>query len=304
MKTSVVMSTYNGKRYIRAQLDLIRNQTRKPDEVLIFDDGSSDDTYEIVSDYIASFELKNWKLKKNPQNYGWRKSFIHAISCATGNLIFTADQDDIWCLDKVEKMSAICEKNDRILVLVADYQEFTFDDVPTQKEKRDTCKVEQIPCDDKWYYIKRPGCVFGFRKEIVPYMIKAWYKDYAHDVLMWQIGILMNGLYHIDYTAIYFRRHDSNATPLNYHNRTTRINHANWALKETSQLEILLNTELSISTIQNKQFVKEYHDFTVHRLALLESRKITEVIWLVKNRRKYLSSRSLFVDIFCSMLIK
>ena len=50
MKTSVVMSTYNGKRYIRAQLDSIRNQTRKPDEVLIFDDGSSDDTYEIVSD--------------------------------------------------------------------------------------------------------------------------------------------------------------------------------------------------------------------------------------------------------------
>ncbi|MFR5148684.1 MAG: glycosyltransferase [Ruminococcus sp.] len=144
MKTSVVMSTYNGKRYIRAQLDSIRNQTRKPDEVLIFDDGSSDDTYEIVSDYIASFELKNWKLKKNPQNYGWRKSFIHAISCATGNLIFTADQDDIWCLDKVEKMSAICEKNDRILVLVADYQEFTFDDVPTQKEKEILARLNRF----------------------------------------------------------------------------------------------------------------------------------------------------------------
>ena len=84
--------------------------------------------------------------------------------------------------------------------------------------------------------------------------------------------------YHIDYTAIYFRRHDSNATPLNYHNRTTRINHANWALKETSQLEILLNTELSISTIQNKQFVKEYHDFTVHRFCLLYTSNIEIIL--------------------------
>lgn len=296
------MSTYNGNRYIQAQLDSIRNQTRKPDEVLIFDDGSSDNTYEIVADYIASFGLENWKLQKNPQNYGWRKSFMHAISCATGDLIFTADQDDIWCFDKVEKMSAVCEKNEQILVLVADYQEFQFDDVPTKKEKRDTYKVEQILCDDKWYYIKRPGCVFGFRKEIVPYMAKTWYEDYAHDVLMWQIGILLNGLYHIEYTSIYFRRHDSNATPLNYHNRTTRINHAIWAQKETSQLEILLNAEPSICTEQNIRLVKDYHAFTNHRLALLKRRKVTEIIWLIKNRKKYLSSKSLILDIVCSMM--
>ena len=181
MKTSIVMSTYNGSRYIQAQLDSIRNQTRKPDEVLIFDDGSSDNTYEIVSDYIVSFGLKNWKLQKNPHNYGWRKSFMHAISCATGDLIFTADQDDIWCLDKIEKMTAVCEKNHEVLVLVADYQEFQFNNIPSKKEKRDTYKVEQVSCNDKWYYIQRPGCVFGFRKEIVQYMVCLLYTSDAAD---------------------------------------------------------------------------------------------------------------------------
>ena len=304
MKTSIVMSTYNGSRYIREQLDSIRNQTRKPDEVLIFDDGSSDNTYEIIADYIVSFGLESWKLQKNPQNYGWRKSFMHAISCATGDLIFTADQDDIWCLDKVEKMTAVFEENREILVLVADYQEFQFDNIPSKKQKKDPYKVEQVPCNDKWYYIKRPGCVFGFRKEIVQYMDKAWYEDYAHDVLIWQIGILLNGLYHIEYTSIFFRRHDSNATPRNYHNKTTRIDHANWALKETSQLEMLLNTEPSICTIQNMQLVKEYHAFTSHRLTLLKNRNITEIVWLMKNRRQYLSSKSLVVDIVCSLMKK
>lgn len=304
MKISIVMSTYNGSRYIQAQLDSIRKQTRKPDEVLIFDDGSSDDTYEIVANYISSYGLENWKLQNNPQNYGWRKSFMHAISCATGDLIFTADQDDIWCLDKVEKMSEACKANERILVMVADYQEFKFDDIPTPKREKDACTVKQIKCDDRWYYIKRPGCVFCFRKKIVPYMIKAWYEDYAHDVLMWHIGILLNGLYHIEYTAIYFRRHDSNATPLNYHNRTTRINHAKWALKETNQLEMLFHTESSICTKKSMQYVKEYHLFTEHRLALLIKRHAMEIVWLMQNRRKYLSSKSLIVDIVCSLMKK
>ena len=52
MKTSVVMSTYNGERYIFEQLESLRKQTMKPDEVLIFDDGSSDSTVSLVSKYI------------------------------------------------------------------------------------------------------------------------------------------------------------------------------------------------------------------------------------------------------------
>lgn len=304
MRISIVMSTYNGSRYIQEQLDSIRNQSRTPDEVLIFDDESSDNTYEIISNYINSFGLENWKLQKNPQNYGWRKSFIHAISCATGDLIFTADQDDIWCLDKVEKMSKAFELNKQIVVLVADYQEFKFGDIPTQKAKYDSYEVKRIPCDKKWYYIRRPGCVFALKKDIIPYINKTWYTNYAHDVLIWQIGILLNGLYHIDYTAIYFRRHDTNATPLNYHNKTTRVEHANWALNETARLEQLFSSEEKLKKNSNRSYISEYHKFTEHRLALLEQKKMIEIGWLMKNRDNYLSIRSLGIDIVCSMMKK
>ena len=52
MKTSVVLSTYNGEQYIIEQLESIKNQTRIPDEVLIYDDCSTDQTVELVRNFI------------------------------------------------------------------------------------------------------------------------------------------------------------------------------------------------------------------------------------------------------------
>lgn len=55
MKISVVLSAYNGAEYITEQLDSIRNQSRPADEVLIFDDVSTDNTVEIVREYIKKY---------------------------------------------------------------------------------------------------------------------------------------------------------------------------------------------------------------------------------------------------------
>lgn len=304
MNISVVMSTYNGSKYVKAQMDSILNQTKKANEVLIYDDCSSDETYDIVRNYICEHSLENWKVYRNPENYGWRKSFMNAILSATGDLIFTADQDDIWCLDKIEVMSKPFAENPQMLVLVADYQEFKFNNIPVQKQKEDSYKVEPIPCDEKWYYIRKPGCVFAFKKNIVNYMRDAWYKDYAHDVLMWQLGILMDGLYHIDYTAIFFRRHDSNATPINYHNKATRLCHANWALLETAQLKTVFDADHLLRKKTNGLYIDLYHEFTKHRINLIKNKKMTEIMWLFKHRNNYLSPKSLIIDILCTMMKK
>ena len=52
MKISVVMTTYNGEKYIKEQLTSLKNQTRVPDEVLIFDDCSTDNTVTIVRNFL------------------------------------------------------------------------------------------------------------------------------------------------------------------------------------------------------------------------------------------------------------
>ena len=300
MKISVVMSTYNGSRYIIEQMNSILNQTRKADEVLIFDDASTDNTYNIVMRFIEEHSLSNWKVCCNLQNYGWRKSFINAISSATGDLIFTADQDDIWCKNKLEVMSKAFKNNPQMLVLVANYQEFEFNEIPYAIEQRDTYTVKQIYCDEKWYYIKRPGCVFAFKKDIVSYINDAWYEDYAHDALIWQLGLILDGLFHIDYTAIYFRRHDMNATPANKRDRNSRLLFAIQTLRDVQHIEKMLK-DRCLNTSPNFKFVNEFHDFVIHRLDLIQNRKYYEIFWLLSHNRFYFSPKSILVDIMCAI---
>ena len=83
MKISIVLSSYNGEQDIIEQLQSINEQTRKPDEVLICDDCSTDGTVNLVQNYIEKKRLKNWKLVVNKQNKGWRKNFIDGISFFT-----------------------------------------------------------------------------------------------------------------------------------------------------------------------------------------------------------------------------
>ena len=101
MKSSVVMTTYNGSRFMKEMLDSLRNQTRKIDEVIICDDRSKDDTVEIISNYINKYNLVNWNLIVNEKNLGWEKNFLNALGKATNEVIYPCDQDDIWHLDKV-----------------------------------------------------------------------------------------------------------------------------------------------------------------------------------------------------------
>lgn len=74
-KISVVMTTYNGQKYLLEQLESLRNQTFKIDEVIIMDDCSQDETPNLIRKYIADNDLKGWKLIENQTNQGWKKKF-------------------------------------------------------------------------------------------------------------------------------------------------------------------------------------------------------------------------------------
>ena len=100
-RVSVVMTTYNGQKYLREQMDSLREQTMPIDEVIIMDDCSTDHTPDLVSAYIKEYNLKGWNLVQNEQNQGWKKNFKSGFDLATGDYIFPCDQDDIWHPDKV-----------------------------------------------------------------------------------------------------------------------------------------------------------------------------------------------------------
>ena len=96
---SVVMATFNGSKYLSAQLDSILAQTLKPYEIIIIDDCSSDDTWDILQSYQRQYDFI--KLYQNDKNMGCVKSFFTGLQYSTSDYIAFCDQDDLWLPNKL-----------------------------------------------------------------------------------------------------------------------------------------------------------------------------------------------------------
>lgn len=97
---SIALCTYNGARFLEAQLDSYLTQTRLPDELIVCDDGSTDETLAILARFEkrASFPVR---IVRNEATLRPTKNFEKAIGLCTGELIATSDQDDVWLPDKL-----------------------------------------------------------------------------------------------------------------------------------------------------------------------------------------------------------
>lgn len=106
LKISVACCTYNGEQYIAAQLESMQAQTRLPDEVIVCDDGSTDNTVAIVEAFAkqSPFAVKVFRNESKP--LGSSKNFEKAITLCSHELIALADQDDVWMPEKLNKLSA------------------------------------------------------------------------------------------------------------------------------------------------------------------------------------------------------
>jgi glycosyltransferase involved in cell wall biosynthesis len=99
-RISVAMATFNGERYILQQLESIAGQTLLPTELVITDDGSTDETLKIVEEFAGSARF-SLKIVRNPSRLGYADNFLKAASLCQGDLIAFCDQDDIWMDEKL-----------------------------------------------------------------------------------------------------------------------------------------------------------------------------------------------------------
>lgn len=211
MKISVVVSVFNGEKYISEQLDSLRHQTRRPDEVLLFDDGSSDKTPQIVTDYITKYSLANWKYTRNPENKGWRRNFMEGMWAASGELVFSCDQDDIWHQDKLKIMSEVMENSPQVSLLTSNYELFFEDGSHKDGFKLNDGSVSQIPLKNNYLLVGRPGCTHCIRKELLDTARKYWRPEYPHDALLWRLSLFSDGLYNYNGNLIKWRKHQNSA---------------------------------------------------------------------------------------------
>ena len=98
--TSVCMATYNGQKYLREQIESILCQLSANDELVISDDHSTDSTVDIIRSYGDS----RIKMYANELTKGVTHNFENALNKSKGDIIFLADQDDVWLPNKISKM--------------------------------------------------------------------------------------------------------------------------------------------------------------------------------------------------------
>jgi glycosyltransferase involved in cell wall biosynthesis len=105
MKISVALCTYNGGTFLHEQLDSLTAQSRLPDEVVICDDGSTDETLSIIEQFI-----RHSPFAVNPSHNKARlnvtRNFERAIGLCRFDLIALCDQDDVWAPHKLRDIEA------------------------------------------------------------------------------------------------------------------------------------------------------------------------------------------------------
>ncbi|MDQ1000807.1 glycosyltransferase involved in cell wall biosynthesis [Neobacillus niacini] len=218
LKISIAMCTYNGEEFIREQLDSFLNQTRLPDELIICDDRSNDNTIQIIKEFEKRAPFKV-ELIINEKQLGSTKNFEKALLHCRGDIIFLADQDDVW--DK-RKLSLIEEKfieNDRVGMVFTDaamvdhnlnylgntlWESISF----TPKAQK------QFPTNAFDVFIREnvvTGATMAFRSKYTD-MMMPFSEEWIHDAWMAIILAASKGILIeiIDKPLIMYRQHSNN----------------------------------------------------------------------------------------------
>lgn len=281
---SIVMAAYNGELYIQKQLQSIYEQTRKPDEVLIYDDCSKDHTVEIIQDFIKGKEDVTWKLLCNENNVGYIKNFLTAIEEAAGDIIILADQDDIWLPGKIARMEEIMNSVPGILSLHTEIDIIDKDDhilkhavLGYQKQ------LEQISVSRFCQKLNYCGMSTAFRKEIKSYLNTLDRQElFTHDWTIHAIGVCKEGLYLSNEVLTQRRYHDSNVA-LNMDAAVrTGVKQRLGVIHEYLQAyQLLLKISSNTKIDQSKQkLIKKYIKTTNLRIQAIKNKSY---IQMVKN---------------------
>ncbi|ATC61459.1 glycosyltransferase family 2 protein [Lactococcus raffinolactis] len=104
MKVNIVLSTYNGARFLAEQLGSIQKQTFTDWQLLIRDDGSTDITPQIIAEFVKADPRIHFINEHDRQNFGVIKNFFTLVKYEKSDYYFFSDQDDVWLPDKMATM--------------------------------------------------------------------------------------------------------------------------------------------------------------------------------------------------------
>lgn len=222
MRCLILMTSYNGEKFIGQQIESICNQSFKDWHLLIRDDGSKDRTVSIIQSFMADdsrIELIENKTSQHGAYLNFWTLIEYAKSLPSYDYYFFADQDDIWLPDKLEKMtSAIKGKKDTPVLAYADMQVVDAEGKLIYQSLNDIVGISEIGKYSEFFahgYVS--GCVAVINRklfEAVPVfpLDSGAIRIMSHDNYYTKFALALGEVCYLDFPAIQYRRHGDNVT--------------------------------------------------------------------------------------------
>lgn len=263
---SVVMATYNSHRFLYKQFDSILMQTNPIDEMIIVDDASSDNTVELINEYVGKHNLKNWKLFIHDKNQGFIKTFSEALSYAQGDIIILCDHDDIWFENKVEVIQKTFDSNPGIKALATSFCQIDENDNLIVTKKRIGCsnnnlirrrvksgQLNKMTIKDIGVYNISPGCTCAITKGLRDEYIKTDTNVLPHDWKLNLIAECYDGLYYLDVVTTKYRIYTGNTIGLGHQSNYKK--RSNQSLVDFNEKKEMLLLAKNYAGIKSKEYL-------------------------------------------------
>ncbi len=297
----ILLSTYNGQKYLKEQLDSLLSQTYQDFKIILRDDGSTDNTLEIITNYIHNYPEKFLLLDNKNTNLGSTNSFFYLLKNSSSEFIMFCDQDDVWNNNKLEIFLEyynryVSDKTKPVLIhSAADVVDSNLNKLnqATQlfNKYKDGMKHTLI-----WQIFQNDvtGCTLMINaamRNIVNKIDFSQHKVIQHDWFLAQIAYCYNSKYYIPEKTIKYRQHAGNVIGVKNISLFERIKRKTKTKKSYpyyEQIETLLlcNVELNIET---KKLLTTF-------ASLKSKNKITRIFFHLRNN--FLREDNLFFKIY------
>ena len=219
----VLMSTYNGERFLKEQIDSILSQEGVEVRLLVRDDGSKDHTCEILEEYASKYQNVEWKAG---ENVGFVKSFSALVKMAMdytkaaaqendahsgGEFYAFADQDDVWMAEKLKTACSVLSKKDATKPNLFTSNSMQIDAEGKELELFHKGPEPKFRKGNVLVFGTEQGCSMVFNRKAMELYAECEPQLTWHDRWLYHICYFLGSVTYDHQPLFYYRRHENNA---------------------------------------------------------------------------------------------
>ena len=284
----ILLSTYNGEAFLAEQLDSLISQDYQEFNIIIRDDGSSDNTLRIINQYKHSYPNKIRVIDNLNTNLGSTGSFFYLLTFSRAEFVMFCDQDDVWDSDKLQRMQRFYDENviqKKKPVLIHSQAEVVDDKLKLMRKETELFNYK--------YGMEKSLCWQIFQNDVTgcTMMINGIMRDLIcnaqinpdniiqHDWFLANIAYLNGTKYYFPEKTIKYRQHSHNVISAKQQSFIKRVMlkiQKGTSFPFYDQVSELLKVYNTIANDKNYLILSEF-------CSLKQQNKIKRIIWFIKN---------------------